>query len=270
MIRYAISAAKLRAAIEKANANWFTDAADVLANLPKVPKSSDFKPLWSKIKSVYIDLQHSKCCFCEKPLEGNIEQDVEHFRPKAKVKPWTVPDRLLAEQVAVRQRDDGGSEPGYPQLAYVPLNYAMACKTCNSTLKKHFFPIEGVRNSTGTDPARMSEEKALLIYLIGNTDTDPEDLIEFAALSPVPKPPTGFERRRALVTIEMFRLDDSAGRKIMFKHRATLVRHLYNELEHRANAKTAAKRKSHQTAIHVLTSPTCPFTNCLRWCSFPL
>ena len=44
-----------------------------------------FPSLWSETKQVYIELQHSKCAFCEKPLEGRIEQDVEHFRPKGEV-----------------------------------------------------------------------------------------------------------------------------------------------------------------------------------------
>jgi hypothetical protein len=61
----------------------------------------------------------------------------------------------------------------------------MACKTCNSTLKKNHFPIEGTRDSASTDPAQMSDEKALLIYPIGATDDDPEQLIEFEGLSPV-------------------------------------------------------------------------------------
>jgi hypothetical protein len=138
-----------------------------------------------------------------KPLEGNIEQDVEHFHPKAEVRPWTV-------------------------------------------------------------PSKMKGEKALLIYPVGTADADPEELIEFEALSPVPKALNGFNRRRALVTIELFRLDDSSGRKSLFKQRAALVRLLFLELEGRAIAKSAERRQSHQNAIDGLTSPEAPFTSCLR------
>jgi hypothetical protein len=264
MIRIAVSLAKLRAAITEVDKDWFTRAADVIAVLPNPPKSSDFKPLWSKIKGTYIKLQNSKCCFCEKPLEGNVEQDVEHFRPKAEVKSWNVPSRLAVEGVAPQQPADGSSEPGYAQLAYSPFNYAMACKTCNSTLKKNFFPIEGTRDSTATDLAQLDGEKAFLIYPMGAADADPEQLIGFEALSPVPKSAKGFDRRRALVTIEIFRLDDSNRRRPLFKMRAVLVRHLFLELEGRANAATASKRQKHQTAIDVLTSAESPFTNCLR------
>ncbi len=264
MIRYPISGATLRAAIDQMNESWFDDTADVLSSLPATPASADFKPLWSKIKRVYIDLQHSKCCFCEKPLEGKIEQDVEHFRPKAEVKPWKIPDKLAAEGVVVQQPADGSSEPGYTKLPYEPFNYAIACKTCNSTLKKNLFPIEGTRDSDGTDPAQMGGEKALFLYPIGAGDTDPEQLIEYDALSPVPKGRSGFGRRRALVTIEVFRLNDSTGRRALYTQRAALVRLLFLELEGKANARTAVKRRKHQDAINALTSPETPFTNCLR------
>ena len=110
MIRYPISPAKLRAAILKVDKNWFADADDVLRPTPTSETAKDLgfqSPLWSKIKGVYIKLQESKCCFCEKPLEGNIEQDVEQFHPKAEVKPWSVPPRLSAEGVTATQPGDG-------------------------------------------------------------------------------------------------------------------------------------------------------------------
>lgn len=260
MIRYTITKAQLHAEITKTNASWFADTAAVLSGLPA---KSDFKPLWTKIKQVYIDLQFSKCCFCEKPLEGKIEQDVEHFRPKAEVKSWKVPAKLVAEGVTVQQPANGSSEPGYAQLSYEPFNFAISCKTCNSTLKKNLFPIEGARDSAGTDPTQMGAERALFVYPIGTFDTDPEQLIEFDALSPVPKNKSGFGRRRALVTIDVFRLDNPKLRTL-FKQRAYLVRMLFLELDGKANATTHAKRAKHQIAIDNLTSPQAPFTNCLR------
>src|SRR5262245_10956839 len=152
MIRFKVTAAKLRADILAAKGSFFTDAAAVLAALPNPPRSSDFKSLWSDIKQVYIDLQLSKCCFCEKSLEAKIEQDVEHFRPKAAVTAWKVPARLTKAGVTATQPSGAQSEPGYSQLAYHPLNYAMACKQCNSVLKKNYFPIAGARKFGGNDP----------------------------------------------------------------------------------------------------------------------
>jgi hypothetical protein len=117
----------------------------------------------------------------------------------------------------------------------------------------NFFPIEGERESGGVDPARMNGEKPLLIYPIGTIDADPEELIEFKALSPVPRSAGGFLWRRALVTIEVFRLADSVRRKNLFKLRAILVRLLYLELELRAKAATSAERQGHEAAIQALT-----------------
>jgi hypothetical protein len=44
VIRYIITPAKLRTAINAVDANWFAKAAAMLARLPDLPKSSDFKP----------------------------------------------------------------------------------------------------------------------------------------------------------------------------------------------------------------------------------
>ena len=49
----------------------------------------------------------SKCAFCEKPLEGRIEQDVEHFRPKCEVRPWDIPQDLADAGIAVSQPANG-------------------------------------------------------------------------------------------------------------------------------------------------------------------
>jgi hypothetical protein len=110
----------------------------------------------------------------------------------------------------------------------------------------------------------MNAEKALLIYPIGSVDEDPEQLLEFEALSPVPRNRSRFGQRRALVTIEVFRLDDSVGRRPLFKLRAYLLRMLFLEFEGEAGATTAAKRREHRIAIANLTSPEAPFTNCMK------
>jgi hypothetical protein len=266
MIRYAIQLARLKEMIRAAKnqSAWFKKAKAALADLPISPKSSDFPPLWSKIKQVYITLQCSKCCFCEKSLEGKIEQDVEHFRPKAEVRPWKLTERLARAGVVLAQSSDAAPEPGYARLAYHPFNYAMACKYCNSTLKKNYFPVAGPRQSGGTNPARMRKERAYLIYPLGDHDQDPEDLIEFDGLSPVPKQPAGFGRHRALVVIELFHLDSPVKRRILFKGRAYLLRLLFLELEGRRNAATPAEKQKHQAAVASLTSDACPFANCMR------
>lgn len=220
MIRYPISQAELERRIEEWRPGWLQKGRDAVAALHSRPASKDFPPLWSEIKQIYVDLQHSKCCFCEKPLEGAIEQDVEHFRPKAEVKPWPVPRSLQTAGIFPPVGPAAGSQPGYAWLAYHPLNYAVACKTCNSTLKKNQFPIAGPRGAVGTDPVGLHSELPLLIYPVGDLDEPAEDLLGFVGLSPVPRADSGHRRHRALVTIALFQLDRRAP---LLKLRAYLL-----------------------------------------------
>lgn len=271
MIRYPVVEEDLRLAIAaytKNGEDWFERAETELERIRKVTGKVRFSPLWSEIKDVYIDLQHSKCAFCEKRLEappaGRVEQDVEHFRPKAVVKAWKVPAALTAAGVAVKQPADGADEPGYLELAYHPFNYAMSCKTCNSALKRNFFPIAGKRKSTSGAPPSAASEKPFLIYPIGDRDDDPEDLIEFFGLSPRVKAAAGFELQRALVTIEFFKLDKGKNRKTLMHGRAVLLEHLCFALRLRAKAATAAERQEYDEAIRRMTGPGAEHTNCLR------
>ena len=64
-------------------------AADTRTAELKIAKAyTSGSPSWSDVKSVYMRLQYNKCAYCERPLGSNIEQDVEHFRPKNAVKAW--------------------------------------------------------------------------------------------------------------------------------------------------------------------------------------
>lgn len=270
MIRYAIPEEDLRkviAAYKKKDKDWFQRAEDELERIRKATGKFKFAALWSEIKDVYIDLQHSKCAFCEKRLEGpplgRVEQDVEHFRPKAVVKVWKVPASLAAAGVKVKQPASGADEPGYRELAYHPFNYAMACKTCNSALKRNFFPIAGKRGSNSKAPPSPASEKPFLIYPVGDHDDDPENLIEFFGLSPRAKA-TGFERERALVTIEFFKLDKGKGRKTLMRGRAEKLEHLYFALRLRAKAATAAEHRQYDEAIRRMIGPGAEHANCLR------
>ena len=261
MIRYAITEPDLVDRIKAKRAKWFDEAAAIVNALSEAPTSSEFKPHWSKIKQVYINLQHSKCCFCETALEGKINQDVEHFRPKAEVKRWELPERLAGKRIRLLQPDDDSSEPGYKYLAYHPWNYAIACKFCNSTLKKNFFPIGAARFTSAKTAAGLDRrEKAYLIYPIGENAVDPEFLIEFEGLSPRPKKRApAFDQRRALVTIDFFQLDDAVNRPELFKARAYLLQLFYLELESFRTASSAELKRHHQDVIDSLTDSS-------KWC----
>jgi hypothetical protein len=261
MIRIRVTPEHLEEAIRAADPRWFDDAQLLRASLPANPGSSDFEPIWRRGKEIFSNLQHSKCCFCEKELEDKRDQDVEHFRPKAAVHNWNVPASLAACGVAVQQPANATCEPGYAGLAYHHLNYAIACKHCNETLKKNLFPIEGQRRATAVDPTSLADEQALLIYPLGTHDADPEDLIEFLGPTPMPRHSSGFGHRRALVTIEIFQLD---RREQLLKSRGRFLRLLFHELVHRENASTDETREKADRGIDALTHDGAPFANCMR------
>ena len=99
-------------------------------------KYDEKSSIWSEVKPVFMELQGGgKCCFCERKFEsgalGRHELDVEHFRPKGNVK--ECPRGRVGE--GIRLTAPPGDRNGYYLLAYHLLNYAVACKSCNSGLK---------------------------------------------------------------------------------------------------------------------------------------
>ncbi len=96
------------------------------------------------MKPVFIELQgDGKCCFCERQFESGIlgrhELDLEHFRPKGNIKEWPCPQSLIVDGVTLTTPPAAGT--GYYLLSYHLLNYAVACKACNSGLKKDYFNL---------------------------------------------------------------------------------------------------------------------------------
>ena len=264
MIRIEVDRDDLEQLIRDHNPNWLDKAKTKTGDLEDDP-ALKVTSIWSPIKQVFTDLQHSKCVFCEKEMEDQpIEQDVEHFRPKNNVKRWTVPDWMADEESITVKQPDTGSERGYRLLAYNFLNYAAACKTCNSTRKRDHFPIAGSPRKSGSEnPARMKTEKAYLIYPISDIDDDPEELIQFSALSPQAKLNNGFGRKRALVTIDLFQLDDIDERPYLFKKRAKNVWLLHACLK-QIDEGNAAEQAEGRLVADFLTSPRSEHTNCLR------
>jgi hypothetical protein len=265
MIRYEIEAVDLLKAIRDEDPRWFDKVKEVVAKLPANPTSKQFIGLWSDIKEVYIRLQSSKCIYCETMIEGNISNDIEHYRPKAKVAPWKVPAWLAKEGLVTTKHSTPKGDPGYFRLAYQPLNYAASCKFCNSVLKKNCFPICGRRAASGKDPCKMKRERPLLIYPISDLDDDPETLIRFVGMHPEPAVAEGKPGYfRALATIEFFRLNDADRRKELFRARALLIGNLYRQLEARRTAPPGPARKDADDWVQILVDSGSPHSNCLR------
>lgn len=232
MIRYSIHPVTWRNRIETTAPGWLERAAERTETFRALGRYDESSTIWSEVKRVYMELQEFKCGFCERRLEksrfGNIEHDVEHFRPKKRVDDWPT-DAITEERGLSYDFDLGDSDPtGYFLLPYHHENYLISCKTCNSALKRNYFPIADARLVPGTEPRDMRDEKPFLIYPLGAVDEDPEGLITFDGILPVPIGTRGHKRRRAEVTIDFFGLD---RREVLLEERAEGIVALHLALE---------------------------------------
>jgi hypothetical protein len=211
MIRYPVDRDALLEAIEAEVPGWLARARERTDRLRAAGRYEESSGIWSEIKAVFRRLQAQKCAFCERQLAGEpfgaIEHDVEHYRPKSSVRKWPPASR------AIRYDFDTGDEfeTGYYLLAYSVFNYVTACKVCNTPLKSNYFPIAGRRGSATVDnPDRLARERPFLPFPLGDTDSDPEELISFDGILAVPTSPdlVSHEWRRAAVTIDFFALNE--------------------------------------------------------------
>jgi hypothetical protein len=268
MIAYRINIDKLKIMIESDSKKWLKKAKIRTDGFKKKGCFKEKSSIWSEIKTVYVKLQgDSKCAYCERKLEsaeiGLIEQDIEHFRPKSGVKKWELPKNL--QKYGITLSEVPMVKYGYYLLPYHPFNYSTSCKPCNSILKKEFFPISGEYDLQGEDPAKIhSKERPYLIYPIGDFDDNPEDLIKFNGASPYAVQKDIYQRDRALVTIEFFKLDDFSIRKNLFRERASIIIALYNLLEKQANGTSDSDKEEARKLVDSYTSPNAPHTNCSR------
>ena len=263
MIRYDISPRKLRTLVKQRVPGWIERAQKRTESFRNLKKYKEKSSIWSEVKPVFMDVQGgAKCCFCERKFEGTrlgrYELDIEHYRPKGNVKKWICPQKLVREGVKLSATASAGS--GYHLLSYHLRNYAVACKSCNSGLKKDYFPISGPYDLNGDDPTKMKKELPWLLYPIGRLDIDPEEVITFYGYLPQSKSTKPHLRLRGLVTIFFFGLDDVFGRKTLLKERAWVIisLHLFLvEAEDNKNKQTAA-------LVQEILKPSSRHTNCAR------
>jgi hypothetical protein len=234
MIRYTGTLAEIEAEIDTASPTWRERAAErtqLFRELGYYTESvagedgreRKLPPFWSEVKPVFMRLQYRKCIYCETRLEGGswgpIQWDLEHFRPKGRIRRWPSADSELHYRFATGDE----SEHGYYLLSYHPGNYAAACKTCNTLLKSDYFPIAGPRRVEGDHPAQYAEEKPFLVYPIGTDDEDPQDLIAFEGVTAVPRHKRGVKNRRARVMIDFFSLNRDQLMEMRAEHLAITV-----------------------------------------------
>ena len=174
MIRYPQALDDIEVAIGE---DWLTRAAARSALFAAAGKyfeelisdagvKTPLKPFWSEVKDHYIKRQHGKCVYCETALEwgeyAGVQWDLEHFRPKSAVRAW--PGRSSKLRSKYSEFPLGAAFNGYHQLAYSPHNYAASCKTCNSSLKRDYFPIASQRTQGGRLPSGYLTERPYLVY----------------------------------------------------------------------------------------------------------
>jgi hypothetical protein len=264
VIRYPILEIRLRQRLEEIRPGWLERAEARTALFRAAGKYDEVSGIWSEIKDAYMELQGFKCGFCERRLEksryGHVEHDVEHFRPKAKVKKWpTNADRSeRGIDFSFPLGDD--ADPGYFLLAYEPENYLISCKTCNTRLKANFFPVAANRLVDRDRSRDLSDENAFLIYPIGARDTDPEQLITFRGILPVPVGVRGRKRQRAEVTIKFFELDT---REVLLEERAETIVNLHLAMTAVGHPDPFTSRAA-SSAVDRLVERRSPHANCAR------
>ncbi len=257
MIRYEITTGELRRRIEEQHPGWLVRAAQRTAQFQAASEYAESSSIWGEIKSVYMVLQYNKCAYCERCLsDGSIENDLEHYRPKRSVEPWPAPSKSAYDFAT------GPAMPeGYYLLAYHPLNYATACKRCNSNFKLNYFPIAGQRVSGLPTPQDYTDEMPFIPYPIGTSDESPETLLTFDGIIPLPNPhATEAQQRRAQVTIDFFGL---ATREDLRRERARVVQQLdmaWLLLQHG----TSDDRALAQERVALSLAVSEPHTNCAR------
>jgi hypothetical protein len=262
MIRYSFTRADLEAMIRAESRTWLESARMKTEAFRGLRRYEEEAGTWSEVKGAYMKLQHGKCAYCERKSgaddESKIEHDIEHFRPKSKVRAWPPQKRKLAYSFPLGE----AAGTGYYLLAYNILNYAVTCKKCNTIYKSDYFPIAAkARAVDRDDPRELALEEPFLIYPLGDLDEDPEDLITFQGLIAMPKHATGRRHDRARVTIDFFKLD---VRSELIFQRALILKSLYWAIDDLKTTRDPRRRTAAQQTVDLALSPASPHTSCAR------
>jgi hypothetical protein len=137
-------------------------------------------------------------------------------------------------------------------------------------LKSDYFPIAGERDFVTEDPAQLQAEQCYLIYPIGRIDEDPEDLITFDDILPIPnvsKNDAGrnaemeYRHNRADVTIAFFLL---ARHEHLRRARSAVIVDLYIAYKARESSDNAFDRETADDQIRTKVASSSPHASCAR------
>jgi hypothetical protein len=290
MISYRIAEQDLLAKIDAFDSKWRAKAKAATAACAAAGKyvkadanGKEIDGLWSEIKEVFMDLQHTKCCYCERRLaskdKGKAEHDIEHYRPKSRVKNWftaAVKKGFADWPTALGQ--SGAFPKGYHLLAFDPLNYSIACKECNSGLKSDYFPCgSAVPLLEADSPAAAGAEDPWLIFPFGDGDERAESLIQFDGILAQPVHEMAADPRRhwrARITIRFFQLNvpnavaagdaPGFGRENLYRERAEAISDLASTLDSLERATTPAQRLRDEKKIRRSIADDSTHVNCRR------
>lgn len=185
--------------IELQNATTFYN------NYNKGDKAYDFKVYKSNdIRIALHDLFKKKCAYCESLYLNVHPTDIEHFRPKARVK---------------KEGEKGSISPGYWWLAADWNNLLPSCIDCNrkrshligrnevSLGKSDHFPIYPISNQVRVQGSERNETP----LLINPCEENPLDHLTFFPVCerPIAKPvnQSGVSRLKAKASIKYFGLN---------------------------------------------------------------
>lgn len=197
----------------------------------RLPQSKAYKAYsGADVRAALTDLFAGKCAYCESPVSGSSQTDIEHYRPKGGV---------------TEAAKAGIDHPGYWWLAMDWNNLVLSCMHCNqerrqlildpamteeeiraaierndqqTTGKKNAFPTQGNSWVTSYD-GNLGDETPLLI---DPTAIDPEPLFHWVVAGFLSTIKPNNDEPRADMTIKVLGLN----RRYLTEARAQTLNHL--------------------------------------------
>jgi hypothetical protein len=150
-------------------ADWNNRARKAMAEIVKEYEPGDEididDKLYKEAMPFLLKLFNDKCAYCETVIGSNQPGDVEHYRPKGRLRDHT------SKVVRVKVRNTEMDHPGYWWLAYDWLNLLPSCIDCNRRRrhgadqalagKADLFEVRGSRAALPNDD--LKKEQPLLL-----------------------------------------------------------------------------------------------------------